>query len=312
MADGRAWVLNLDADLELGSAVGYSPSLRTRKAMESHADWLEASLLAEGDVRVDETSTPGSARGRSGWAFCPTTRAIAILRRVGAEPEPHPTMNVLRKVNSRAFASSLGVTLPDAAFVTDGEGAYRMLQQEPRLSNRWRVKPAFGMSGRNHRIILPSKLSLSDRAFVDAGLARGGIQIEPNVPIENEYAMHGLLSDQGEVELGRLVRQRCDARGAWLSTEPAGLDHDNLRRVNQALEEEAMRVAQALHSAGYFGPFGIDAFTYREHDGGICLQPRSEINARYSMGYAVGMRLVGSEPGGRGLPGSTPRQRLDD
>jgi hypothetical protein len=48
--------------------------------------------------------------------------------------------------------------------------------------------------------------------------------------------------------------------------------------------EEANLVARALHDAGYFGPFGVDAFTY---SGGL-FQPRSEINARYSMGFSVG------------------------
>ena len=52
---------------------------------------------------------------------------------------------------------------------------------------------------------------------------------------------------------------------------------------------ERERVASALRQAGYFGPFGIDGYTYRGPGGAVCLQPRSEINARYSMGFAVGM-----------------------
>ena len=51
---------------------------------------------------------------------------------------------------------------------------------------------------------------------------------------------------------------------------------------------EAERVARALSGAGYFGPFGVDAFTYRDRVGNVCVQPRSEINARYTMGFAVG------------------------
>ena len=56
----------------------------------------------------------------------------------------------------------------------------------------------------------------------------------------------------------------------------------------EALTTELARVAGALCAAGYFGPFGLDAYTYRGGDGIVCLQPRSEINARYSMGFALG------------------------
>ena len=48
-------------------------------------------------------------------------------------------------------------------------------------------------------------------------------------------------------------------------------------------------LGEALAGAGYFGPFGIDAYRYRDRAGALRLQPRSEINARYSMGFAVGL-----------------------
>ena len=47
-------------------------------------------------------------------------------------------------------------------------------------------------------------------------------------------------------------------------------------------------MAGALLPAGYFGPFGVDAYTYRGRAGASVFQPRSEINARYSMGFAAG------------------------
>ena len=55
------------------------------------------------------------------------------------------------------------------------------------------------------------------------------------------------------------------------------------------LASEAKRVGEALAAAGYFGPFGVDAYSYRGPLNAIHLQPRSEINARYSMGFAVGL-----------------------
>ena len=59
--------------------------------------------------------------------------------------------------------------------------------------------------------------------------------------------------------------------------------------MEASLREELDRAAEALRAAGYFGPFGIDAFTWEGDDGTVHLHRRSEINARYSMGWAIGM-----------------------
>ena len=226
MAARFAWVLNLDADVELaaiasgvpGARTSYAPKRSLLDAMRTFVPKLAASLLdPEEDVLVDEDSAPLVARGLVGRAFCPTPRALRILRRAGAEPEPHPECEVLVRVNSRAFASSLGTTLPGAAFVA-GEGEVRAVLAAPppaALADAWRVKRNFGMTGRGQRIVAPPIPTEQDLAFVRAGLAEGGVQIEPNVTIVTEFAIHGLLEQSGAVTLGPVVKQRCDARGAW-------------------------------------------------------------------------------------------------
>jgi hypothetical protein len=281
----RAWVLNLDADLELGAGDRYQPTRSVRLAVAAHARVLAASLLGPGDVVVDDESPAGAARGLPGRAFCPTPLAIRALLRAAAVPEPYPGVDVLRRVNSRAFASALGATMPGAAFVTDAAEAWDRLAAAPPVGDVWRVKHAFGMAGRNQRRVDPARRSPADDAFVRSGLASGGVQIEPNVVIEEEYAQHGIVAADGSVRLGVLVRQRCDARGAWMASEPARNAGCDL--VAQAVPPEARRVAGALYREGYTGPFGIDAYTYRGRAGTLCLQPRSEINARYTMGFAA-------------------------
>ena len=283
-----AWVLNLDADLELGAAHTYAPTAAVKRAMQPHVARLAASLLAPGDLLDDEDSPPGAARGLPGRAFCPTPRALSILRRTGAEPEAHPSVEVLRRVNSRAFASALGPTLPGAAFVTDLAAFEATLAREPSVGDAWRVKYAFGMTGRNQRVLAPGCAADADRAFVERGLLHGGVQIEPNVPIDTEYAIHGFLFATGALRLGTLVRQRCDARGAWLATERVSAHDSAMREIAPVMVQEVEQVGAALRGAGYFGPFGIDAFAYRDRRGALHLQPRSEINARYSMGFPVG------------------------
>lgn len=271
MAARIAWVLNLDADLEL-AVPAYTAKASVREAMRTLVAVVAPNLLGERDILVDESSEPGIARGLLGRAFCPTPRAIAALRRAGAVPEPHPAFDVLRRVNSRAFSASLGQTLDGAELVTDEAKALEKIAR----GGPWRVKRLFGMSGKNQRVTGVASEEI-DRGFVRAGISEGGVQIEPNVQLEDEYAVHATLAADGTCTVEGLTRQRCDARGAWLASEP----FEGRADVRARLEEEAYFVATALARAGYFGPFGVDAFTY---DGGR-LNPRSEINARYTMGF---------------------------
>ena len=78
-----AWVLNLDADLELAARHAYTPKRSVREAMRPWRSLLAASLLGPDDVLVDESTPLRSARGLAGRAFCPTPRALAMLVRAG-------------------------------------------------------------------------------------------------------------------------------------------------------------------------------------------------------------------------------------
>ena len=82
--------------------------------------------------------------------------------------------------------------------------------------------------------------------------------------------------------------QRTDAWRAWQSTEL--LASDALSETDRrTLFDKAEHVAEALTRAGYFGPFGIDAYIWRNATGRTELNPLGELNARYTMGYGVGM-----------------------
>ncbi len=290
----RAFVLNLDADEELAASARYAPTLRVKEAMRPHVAALARTLLRDGDLLVDDDTLAGTALSATGaplpgLAFCPTPRALGMLRRAGAEPVAHPSFDVLRRVNGRAFAASLGPTLPGGAFVTDLGAALAHLASTSAVSSAWRVKRAFGMAGRGQRVIACGALDSADKAFVQASIARDrGVQIEPNLHISIELGLHGSLTERGTLTAGNLVHQRCDARGAWLATEPLPEDHP--ARIHEpALRAELARVGVALHEASYFGAFGIDAFVYFGAGNQPNLQPRSEVNARYSMGWPIGM-----------------------
>jgi hypothetical protein len=124
-----------------------------------------------------------------------------------------------------------------------------------------------------------------DRPWIEASFRQGGLQVEPLVERILDCALHGMLSADGSFTLGRPTIQDVDEFGAW-----QGSRAEETLPERGLLEHEATRVAQALGAAGYFGPFGIDAFRWRSADGTEHFQPRCEINARYSMGWAVGMQ----------------------
>lgn len=288
-----AWVLNLDADVELAAFASgvraYTPPARVLEAMRPHADRLADQLLAPGDVRIDETSGPGSARGMLGRAFCPTPRALALLARAGATPEPAPSIDILARVNGRAFATALGPTLPAAAFVTTEADALAKLATSPPpdLATAWRVKRAFGMSGRGQRVVTAGALTAADLALVRGGLSEGGVQIEPDVDVVTELGLHGFLDADGALTVGALVSQTCTSRGQWLATTRVEPDEPRATHA-PTLHAQLECVAAALHREGYAGPFGVDAFTYRTRTGDLRLHPLSEINARYAMGFPTG------------------------
>ena len=147
-------------------------------------------------------------------------------------------------------------------------------------------KRALGYAGRGRKKCRPAEL---DRPWLDASLRSGdGVQVEPWVERVLDCALHGFLEEDGTCTLGRPTLQELDAGGAWSSTVIA--PPDSLTQEECAsLKREAESTATALHLAGYFGPFGIDAFRWRDADGALRFQPRCELNARYSMGWAIGM-----------------------
>jgi hypothetical protein len=133
------------------------------------------------------------------------------------------------------------------------------------------------------------ELSPQERAWVAPSLRSGeGLQVEPWVERAGDFALHGHISRDGQFQLGEPTLQTCDNHGAWKKSSVAQ-PGDVSEAERRALFDAAGEAASALVAAGYFGPFGIDAFRWRDAGGVLHWNSRSEINARYSMGYAIGM-----------------------
>jgi hypothetical protein len=278
-----AWVLNLDAEYELASPDAHTPSARMIDRMPELVRAL-APLFGPGDIVLGEGDTVD--RSYEGRAWCPTPRAIARLTKAGATPVRAPPLEVLRRVNHRRFCAELGQSLPGARFVTTlAELAHVVRGDSP--SGHWLVKRPFGFAGRGRRRIAAGDLDPAASAWLEASLRGGeGVQVEPWVERIADYGLHGFIAESGAVTLGAATRQLCDETGAWRSTAIAtDLEEGEAR----AIDASAREAADALVAAGYFGPFGIDAYRWQTA-GESHFVARSEINARYSMGWATGMQ----------------------
>lgn len=294
-----AWVLNLAAELELERPSAWHVGARVQQHLDRFVPVAAQLLGPEDHMLTPHQTLPERLLGAPGRAFCPTPSALRALRTAGATPEVAPSLEILQAANHRRFGLALGAGVRGARFIVD-EAELRSTLDERNVP-LWLFKKPFGFSGKGQRRIR-QQLSADDERWLTAALAHGGVWAEPWVTIEREFAAHGYVNETGQWIIGNVCVQQVDAYRSWqrstLAT-PAEVAQFGLNRVLGAAE----RVASALAAHGYFGPFGVDAFAWRDTNG-LTLNALSEINARYSMGWASGMAHVSRGP--TGLPLLTP------
>jgi len=294
MAAHIAWLLNLDADLELQDPVSY----RRAKLSAERIHELEsrvADLIATDDVVLDAPgrAAPATSPSTIAQAFCPTPRALARIAELGLRPPPAPPLDVLRRVNDRRFCAELGHGLANACFALDMAALDQHLARF--ATTTFVIKRAFSFAGREQRRVYGGVLDSSTRGFCMRSFEHGeGVQVEPWVDRLADFSRHGYLTRAGEVLIGETREQHCDAMGRFvrMSTEPACATDDEAASLASTLTA----TGEALATAGYFGPFGIDGFRYRaagSPDGQTSFNPRCEINARFTMGYPRALLLQG-------------------
>jgi len=277
--------MNLDADVELSAPHQYRPALEREIRIEKLLSCM-GTLLRPDDL-VLGPATPSLPAGTRVLTFCPTPHALGRLAALGLTPSlPSPSLSVLREANGRAFCARVGQTLPGAAYIYSMETLEEMARQAG-PGQELLLKRPFGFAGRERRRVIGGVLDPSTAGFAARSFRTGeGLQVEPWLRRGRDFARHGYLAEDGRLLKGPLMEQQCDPMGRWQGSVVADVSGSPLRPEHaRQLEEELERTAQALSAIGYFGPFGIDAFEYERADGEPGFQPRSEINARFSMGY---------------------------
>jgi hypothetical protein len=282
------WCLNLDAEDELRTGAGYTPSRATLAAVAIAREAARA-LLGPDDVLLGEAPvTPGEGDElRRGVAWCPTPSALARLAAAGAHVPAAPSLATLREVNASRFTYDvLGARLSDAQVVCSLDAAERWLAARLPSEPVW-LKRAFGAAGRGKLRAQGGALAPHTRAFLSPAELSLGVVLEPHVAITLEVSQHALLAPNGSLVVGAPCVQTVD-RGRFVSVRPA-LDQELEPGEARSLEATLGHLAEALHRVGYFGPLGVDAYRYVDVKGLARWNPCGELNARYTMGYAVGM-----------------------
>lgn len=281
-----AWVLNFDADLELARPGAITPTDARRARMVELVEKVRG-LMVEGDIVLDGAA-PNAGMRYLGNAFCPTPSALKKLAAMGARVPPFPTLDVLRRVNHRRFSAELGPPLEGLLEIrSDVELQQGLARHAPR--GYWLLKKPFGFSGQGQLRVGEGSVPDVAAAFVKSTFRDAeSLWMEPWHERVLDVSLHGYLSLENELTLGDVIVSEIDERGAWKGSRRADEGELSLEETI-ALEDAAKRGAHALRKAGYFGPFNVDAFRYRQPDGGTAFHPACEINARYTMAWALGM-----------------------
>lgn len=283
------WILNLDAELELAArrkGSHYAPSKDLLRSMERALPAARA-LMGAGDHELQQALDAGLlVEGGVGRAFCPTPSALERFRSAGVRPEPWPELEVVERVNDRGWALSHGLGPDCAHWFEDSAVLEAFLAGRPQAED-WLAKRALGTAGRGQRPLRAPGLSEADQRWLRASWPMGGVLLEPRREILVEYSLHAWLEPDGSLRQGRPVVFNTHGRAfveACLLV-PGECQEAEIR----ALESGLHKAASALHGAGYFGPFGVDAYAWSLSPETRYFEAISEVNARYTLAWALGM-----------------------
>ena len=239
-----------------------------------------------------------------------TKHAHATARELGkAFVAPDPSIVAL--VHDKAFAvqrarqlhlepamlEDLAVTfdpldLQDPAEIVDK--IQRTVRGWPtRFGRRFTLKPRFGCSGRGR---VPGSTDDPDSVEIRGALPRlarcGGAILEPWLQRTTDLSAQFLVSKEGNIQLLGTLRQVLSVSGSYFGHCGRILPNGDIvadTPYDTQLLATSLQLVQAAHSAGYWGPCGVDAFVFEDGDH-VVFRPAVELNARFTLGtIALGL-----------------------
>jgi hypothetical protein len=229
-----------------------------------------------GNSDLEDDTVLGTPLYRTLWALAPPEPAAAAA------------------ANHRGFAldavRELGCALPGARLVESlGELEAHLQSGGARYSGgRWVVKAPFSASGRDRCISRTESLSTTERRrVVNLLLRHGALLFEPWMDRTADFGACGVVTSASVRYLGAHGLE-VDAAGRFRGIAiaprgPPGLEASEA----EALWRTTVAVGKRLRGLGYRGPFGVDAWRYRDREGAQVLHPLGEVNARMTFGLVA-------------------------
>jgi hypothetical protein len=227
------------------------------------------------------------------WPWLSTQASAARAIELGL-PHRASAPDVVRRVHDKAFAAPFASTHAGAPLSTPLDVDMLTKAHVEALVAAWpawararfTLKPRFGTSGRGRVAGVDGKLP--PHARLDR--LRGGAVLEPWLARIADLSSQWRIDDCGPQLLGTTT-QIVSAAGIWLGNTFIADAVPRAEEHHDALVAGARPVVEAAHRAGFRGPCGVDAMTYRGPDGSVALRPVVELNARFTSGI-VGLGLA--------------------
>jgi hypothetical protein len=212
---------------------------------------------------------------------------------------PAPSLDTVKRVNSRAFRAELelrlAIALPQSAILTSTDQLAKHLedfanyQPDPAVAG-WVLKANFGMSGRERQLGRGPRMTDPVLNWAKRRLQQSSaVVFEPWLDRVAEAGIQIDIPRAGEPQLLGVLPLLTDPTGTYRGSRIQCRDSD--LQIWQSAATTALQVAREVQSAGYFGPLGIDAMQYRDRDGRLQIRPLQDLNARYTMGrLGLGLR----------------------
>ncbi len=250
-----------------------------------------------------------------GWSSLAAVRNAAM-----ACPTPHPSLEVVRRVNSRAFSLEVERTLGGeparATFCATEKSVMAWLETAP--AGRYVAKGNHGLAGIGQvRFEIPARPIAGNGAAAEVAEAaevteaavanetvrlralsaalrrlaarQGGLVVEEELAVVREWGVLFRLGRDGRRSAVRRHRLLTGPEGGYAGA----MTFDNGARADALWDEHGANalnavdgVARALHAAGYFGPVSLDMFVF-EREGVRRLRPLVDLNARQSMAWPL-------------------------
>jgi hypothetical protein len=197
-----------------------------------------------------------------------------------------PHNDSVKKVNSKVFSNQLAekLGLPHGGICytkTEIYSAVSAVQKLPLV-----IKPAYGSAGvgfikKRENELAKQEILKIEKYFSETGNA---LIVEEWRSREKDYSLSFNILAEGKLSDYTINLQTINTRGIF---QAVTLDYsDTLLEKNRALIQKIYHESgAALYKAGYFGPVGIDMYSYYDEHNCLKLNPLCEINARRTMAY---------------------------